>query len=197
MLSFMLRNMDINSLWKLNKEEMLIMKKKLAFALICLLLLSSVTALADYGAIMRKNTNAYANSKLSTPVGTIPKYAAVVVKSVKSGKAKVSFRGYTVYVKSNSLQRPFDDYTYKEVVVEGGNTEDTIRYVKKTCYVYDYPSTKAHKLKKVKKGTILSGFMEKGGWSIVLDRSNTYYGYVKTSNLLGLSGGDNSFYKLD
>jgi len=48
----------------------------------------------------------------------------------------------------------------------------------------------------VKKGRILTGFKEKGGWSIVMDSSEKYYGYIKTSNLEGISGGDGTHYLL-
>ena len=39
--------------------------------------------------------------------------------------------------------------------------------------------------------------MEKECLSIVLDRSIIHYDYIKNTNLLGLSGGDNSLYRLN
>ena len=172
------------------------MKKVLAVILVFLFLFASVGALADYGAILKKNARVYADSGLRTPVGTLPRYLAVKVKSVKSGKAKISVRGSTVYVRSRYLQRPWIDFL-KERRKQGiDHLEDCIRYVRKTCYVYDYPNTKAKKLKRVKKGTELTGFMEKNGWSIVMDPSEKFYGYILTSKLEGVSGGDGTHYRL-
>ena len=65
-----------------------------------------------------------------------------------------------------------------------------MRYVKRSCYVYDYPSTSARKLARVMKGRLLTGFKEKGSWSIVMNSLEKHYGYIKTSNLEGYGGGD-------
>ena len=160
-------------------------------------LFASAGALAEYGAVIRRDANMYLDSGMRTPIGQLPKHTAVVVKAVKSGKAMLFFRNSIVYVYKKDLWRPWEAYVNRVVVREGGNLEDTNRYVTKTCYIYDYPSTGAFKLRKVKKGTMLSGFKEFGGWSIVMDRNNTYYGYVKTSNLEGVSGGDGTHYPLN
>ena len=173
------------------------MKKKLALLLVLLIALSSATALADYGAILKKNARIYTNAKMKTSLGKIPKYISVIVKSVKSGKAKINYRGKTVYIKGKYLSRPWIDFQEKRKKQGIDHLEDCLRYVKKTCYVYDYPSTGAKKLKKVKKGRVLTGFREKGGWSIVMDSSEKYYGYIKTSNLEGISGGDGGHYPLN
>ena len=176
---------------------MIVMKKKLALLLVLLIALSSATALADYGAILKKNARIYTNAKMKTSLGKIPKYISVIVKSVKSGKAKINYRGKTVYIKGKYLSRPWIDFQEKRKKQGIDHLEDCLRYVKKTCYVYDYPSTGAKKLKKVKKGRVLTGFREKGGWSIVMDSSEKYYGYIKTSNLEGISGGDGGHYPLN
>ena len=172
------------------------MKKKIALLLVVLIVLSTVTALADYGAILKKDAKIYTDAKMKNSLGTIPKYIAVVVKSVKSGRAKINFRGYTVFMKSKYLSRPWIDFQKKRLKQGIEHTEDCLRYVKKSCYVYDYPSTGAKKLARVNKGKVLTGFKEKGGWSIVMDRTDTYYGYIKTSNLEGISGGDGTHYPL-
>ena len=57
------------------------MKKKLALLLVLLIALSSATALADYGAILKKNARIYTNAKMKTSLGKIPKYISVIVKS--------------------------------------------------------------------------------------------------------------------
>lgn len=167
-----------------------------ALILVLSFLASGVAALADYGAILNKNGKIYADAKMSKSLGTIPKYISVGVKSVKSGKAKINFRGYTVYVRSKYLSRPWIDFQKKRRKQGIDHLEDCLRYVKRSCYVYDYPSTSAKKLARVKKGRILTGFKEKGGWSIVMDSSETYYGYIKTSNLEGIGGGDGVHYPL-
>lgn len=172
------------------------MKRRIAFLLVVLIALSTATALADYGAILKKNAKIYSDAKMKNSLGTIPKYISVVVKSVKSGRAKINFRGYTVYIKSKYLSRPWITFQRKRKKQGIDHLEDCLRYVKKSCYVYDYPSTGAKKLKRVKKGRILTGFKEKGGWSIVMDSSEKYYGYIKTSNLEGISGGDGTHYPL-
>ena len=172
------------------------MKRKIALLLVLLIAISTITAQADYGAILKKNAKIYTDAKMKNSLGTIPKYIAVVVKSVKSGRAKINFRGYTVYMKSKYLSRPWIDLQKKREKQGINHTEDCLRYVKKSCYVYDYPSTGAKKLKRVKKGRILTGFKEKGGWSIVMDKTEKYYGYIKTSNLEGISGGDGTHYPL-
>lgn len=172
------------------------MKRRIAFLLVVLIALSTATALADYGAILKKNAKIYSDAKMKNSLGTIPKYISVVVKSVKSGRAKINFRGYTVYIKSKYLSRPWITFQRKRKKQGIDHLEDCLRYVKKSCYVYDYPSTGAKKLKRVKKGRILTGFKEKGGWSIVMDSSEKYYGYIKSSNLEGISGGDGTHYPL-
>ena len=172
------------------------MKRRIAFLLVVLIALSTATALADYGAILKKNAKIYSDAKMKNSLGTIPKYISVVVKSVKSGRAKINFRGYTVYIKSKYLSRPWITFQRKRKKQGIDHLDDCLRYVKKSCYVYDYPSTGAKKLKRVKKGRILTGFKEKGGWSIVMDSSEKYYGYIKTSNLEGISGGDGTHYPL-
>ena len=172
------------------------MKRKIAFILVILIVFSTASALADYGAILKKNAKIYTDAKMRNSLGTLPKYLAVIVKSNKSGKAKINFRGYTVYIRSKYLQRPWIDLQKKREKQGIEHTEDCLRYVKKSCYVYDYPSTGAKKLARVNKGKVLTGFKEKGGWSIVMDRTDTYYGYIKTSNLEGISGGDGSHYPL-
>lgn len=172
------------------------MKRRIAFLLVVLIALSTATALADYGAILKKNAKIYSDAKMKNSLGTIPKYISVVVKSVKSERAKINFRGYTVYIKSKYLSRPWITFQRKRKKQGIDHLEDCLRYVKKSCYVYDYPSTGAKKLKRVKKGRILTGFKEKGGWSIVMDSSEKYYGYIKTSNLEGISGGDGTHYPL-
>ena len=172
------------------------MKKKIALMLVVLIALSSVTALAEYGAILKKDARIYADAKMKNALGTIPKYIAVIVKSVKSGRAKINFRGYTVYMESKHLSRPWIDFQKKRKKQGIDHLEDCLRYVKKRCYVYDYPSTSAKKLKRVKRGRVLTGFKEKGGWSIVMDKTEKYYGYIKTSNLEGISGGDGGHYPL-
>ncbi len=177
-------------------RRMIVMKKKIALMLVVLIALSSVTALADYGAILKKDARIYADAKMKNALGTIPKYIAVIVKSVKSGRAKINFRGYTVYMKSKHLSRPWIDFQKKRKKQGIDHLEDCLRYVKKRCYVYDYPSTSAKKLKRVKRGRVLTGFKEKGGWSIVMDKTEKYYGYIKTSNLEGISGGDGGHYPL-
>ena len=172
------------------------MKKMVALILALMIIISTATAFADYGAILKQDASIYSDSGMRTSLGTLPKHIAVIVKSVESGKAKISFRGYIVYIRSKYLQRPWLDFQ-KERKKQGiEHLEDCLRYIKKTCYVYDYPSAKAKKLKKLKKGTILTGFKENGGWSIVMDKSETYYGYIMTSKLEGISGGDGSHYKL-
>ena len=180
-----------------NKDRsMTTMKKKIALLLVVLIVLSTVTALADYGAILKKDAKIYTDAKMKSSLGTIPKYFAVVVKSAKSGRAKINFRGYTVYMKSKYLSRPWITFQKKRRKQGIDHLEDCLRYVKKSCYVYDYPNTGAKKLKRVKKGKVLTGFKEKGGWSIVMDSSETYYGYIKTSNLEGISGGDGTHHPL-
>ena len=172
--------------------------KKRAFSLllICLLICSAFSALADYGAILKSDAKVYRDPKLRSSVGTLQKYQAVVVLSMQSGKAKITARGKTVYIHNRYLGRPWIDFQKKRKKQGIDHLEDCLRYVKKTCYVYDYPGTKAKKLKKVRKGTVLIGFGESGGWSIVMDKTETYYGYIKTSKLEGISGGDGSHYKL-
>ena len=167
-----------------------------ALILVLTFLSSGVAALADYGAILNKNAKIYADAKMNKSLGTIPKYTSVGVKSVKSGKAKINFRGYTVYVRSKYLSRPWITFQKKRKKQGIDHLEDCLRYVKRSCYVYDYPSTSAKKIGRVEKGKILTGFKESGGWSIVLDYSETYYGYIKTSNLIGISGGDETYYEL-
>ena len=179
-----------------NRRSVTTMKKKIALLLAILFALSTVSALADYGAILKKDAKIYADAKMHHSLGTIPKYIAVVVKSVKSGRAKINFRGYTVYMKSKYLSRPWIGFQKKRKKQGIDHLEDCLRYVKRSCYVYDYPSTSAKKLKRVKRGRILTGFKEKGGWSIVMDSSEIYYGYIKTSNLEGISGGDGTHYPL-
>lgn len=170
--------------------------KKTALLLAILFALSTVTALADYGVILKKDTKIYADAKMRYSLGTIPKYISVVVKSVESGRAKINFRGYTVYMKSKYLSRPWIDFQKKRKKQGIDHLEDCLRYVKRSCYVYDYPSTSAKKLGRVKKGKVLTGFKEKGGWSIVMDSSEKYYGYIKTSNLEGIGGGDGTHFPL-
>ncbi len=172
------------------------MKKQVSLLLVVLIALSSATALADYGAVLKKDTRIYADAKMKNALGTIPKYLAVVVKSVRSGRAKVNLRGYTVYMKRQSLSRPWIDFQKKRRKQGIDHLEDCLRYVKKSCYVYDYPGTGAKKLAKVKRGRVLTGFKEKNGWSIVMDQTEKYYGYIKTSNLEGISGGDGTHYPL-
>ena len=172
------------------------MKKMLAFLLAFLFSLSFVGGIADFGAILNKGARIYANASMEIALGTIPKYASVAVKSIKSGKAKISLRGYTVYVRSECLSRPWIDFQERRKKQGIDHLEDCLRYVKKSCYVFDYPSTNAKKLKKVKKGWILTGFKEAGGWSVVMDSTDTFYGYIKTSNLEGISGGDGTHYPL-
>ena len=75
------------------------MKKKIVFLLVVLIALSTVTAMADYGAILKKDAKIYSDARMKNSLGTIPKYISVVVKSVKSGKAKINFRGCTVYMR--------------------------------------------------------------------------------------------------
>ena len=172
------------------------MKRKIAFILLFLIIFSTASALADYGAILKKDARIYSDAKMKNSLGTIPKYISVVVKGVKSGRAKINFRGYTVYMKSKYLSRPWIDFQKKRKKQGIDHLEDCLRYVKKSCYVYDYPSTGAKKLARVKKGRILTGFKEKGGWSIVMDKTEKYYGYIKTSNLEGIGGGDGTHYPL-
>jgi len=172
------------------------MKKKIALLLIVLIVLFSVTALADYGAILNKDARIYADAKMKNALGTIPKYIAVVVKSVKSGSAKIDFRGNAVYMRRKYLSRPWIDFQKKRKKQGIDHLEDCLRYVKRSCYVYDYPSTSAKKLKRVRRGRVLTGFKEKGGWSIVMDKTEKYYGYIKTSNLEGIGGGDGQHYPL-
>jgi len=62
------------------------MKRRIAFLLVVLIALSTATALADYGAILKKNAKIYSDEKMKNSLGTIPKYISVVVKSVKSGR---------------------------------------------------------------------------------------------------------------
>ena len=62
------------------------MKRRIAFLLVVLIALSTATALADYGAILKKNAKIYSDAKMKNSLGTIPKYISVVVKSVKSGR---------------------------------------------------------------------------------------------------------------
>ena len=159
--------------------------------------ISSVSALAEYGAVLMENAVAYTEADLSGTEVVMPGFTAVVVKSEKSGKTEILFGGDTLYIDSESLGKPWEDFQEKRSKEGIEHTEDCIRYVKETCTVYDFPSTEAHSLKQVKEGTELTGFMEKDGWSIVMDESETYYGYIQTSFLEGVSGGDGSHYELE
>ena len=47
-------------------RRMIVMKKKIALLLVVLIALSSVTALADYGAILKKDARIYADAKMKT-----------------------------------------------------------------------------------------------------------------------------------
>ena len=172
------------------------MKKLISVALVVLFALSSASALADYGAVLKKDAAIYMDAKMKVSLGRIPRYTSVVVKSSNSGKAKIVVRGYTAFIRSKYLSRPWIDFQRKRAKQGIEHLEDCLRYVKKACYVYDYPGKGAKKLKKIKKGRVLTGFMEKGGWSIVMDSSEKYYGYIKTSNLEGISGGDGTHYRL-
>ena len=172
------------------------MRKTVALALILLMLLSSVSALADYGAIMKEKTTGYADKSMRTQVCTIPQYASVTVKSDNSSAAKVVFRGQTIYVRRENLLRAWAACLKARKKLGIDHTEDCNRIVMKSCWVYDCPSTSGRKIKKLRKGLVLTGFMEKNGWSILMDYSDTYYGYAKTSNLMGLSGGDGTLFKL-
>lgn len=172
------------------------MKKTIVLAMALLLLLSCMSALADYGAIMKEKTTGYADKSLRTQLCTIPQYASVVVKSDKSSAAKVVFRGQNVYVKRENLLRAWDACQKARKKQGIDHVEDCNRIIMKSCWVYDCPSTNGKKIKKLRKGLVLTGFMEKNGWSILMDYSDTYYGYVKTSNLMGLSGGDGTLFKL-
>lgn len=171
--------------------------KKFAILLAILFCIATASALAEYGAIIREDATAYTESDLSGTEIALPRFTAVVVKSEESGRAEILFGGDTLYIDSGSLSQPWVDFQEKRSKQGIEHTEDCIRYVKETCTVYDYPSAEAHSLKQVKEGTVLTGFMEQGGWSIVMDESETYYGYIETSCLEGISGGDGSHYELE
>ena len=172
------------------------MKKFLLILLILSLALSATAAFADYGAVLNRNARICTGADLKTKAGKLPKYTAVTVKSVKSGISEISWNGLTGWTRSKYLESPWE--TLVKALKEHGEetTERTPRYVRKTCYMYDYPSTKANRLEKVKKGTVLIGCGERNGWSIVTDDKESFYGYIKTSNLDGLSGGDGSRFHL-
>ena len=76
------------------------------------------------------------------------------------------------------------------------HTEDTLRYVKQDCYIYDYPSKRAN-ASKVKQGAILCSCGERKGWSMLIDSNEVFYGYIPTAYLEGVSGGDGSHYALN
>ena len=160
------------------------------------LALASVGALAEYGAVMKQNAAVYDSADMRAAIGTLPKYTAVVVKSVRSGKAQLSVNGKTVWVRSESLAKPWKTLLAKRLKASIEHTEDMIRLVKRDCCIYTYPSVKAPRVR-VKKGTILTGSIEKKGWSMVLDNNEVYYGYIKTSNIEGVSGGDGTRFALD
>ena len=172
------------------------MKRVFALVLALSLMFASIGALAEYGAVLKQSAAAYSSSTMRSAAGTLPKYTAVVVKSVRSGKAQLSVNGRTVWVCSRVLSTPWKTLLARRRKAGIGHTEDLIRIVKRDTYMYSYPSTKAPRIR-VKKGTILTGSIEKKGWSMVLDRKAVYYGYIKTAYLEGVSGADGTHFALN
>lgn len=172
------------------------MKRIIALLLALSLMLAGAGALADYGAVLKQSAAVYASQAMRGAVGRLPKYTAVAVKSVRSGKAKVSVGGKTVWVRSKCLATPWKTLLARRVKAGIEHTEDLIRRVKRDAYIYAWPSAKAPRVR-VKKGTILTGSIEKKGWSMVLDGDEVYYGYIRTANIEGVSGGDGTVFALD
>lgn len=148
------------------------MKKKwISMLLICLIAFSSVSALADWGAIVKKNAKVYRDAGLKRCTGALPKYTSVAVLATQGNKAMIKSRGTTLYIRKSALRWPWSD------------AEIWHSSVKKNCYVYDYPSRNARKLAKVKKGATVIEVCSYGGWTMVKNPNNAYYGYIRSSNL--------------
>ena len=171
------------------------MKKWLVCALALMLALSGLQALADRGAVLKRDSAVYGDAAMTRPLAVWPEYAAVVVKDVRDGRAELSWGGRSVWTSGKNLAWPWQTVLKKLADSSIETTEDTGRYVKRNCRVYNYPDTRAAS-RRIRKGTILCGCGEKDGWSLVMDLENVYYGYVRTSNLDGLSFGDGSRFAL-
>lgn len=169
------------------------MKKKITLLIAVLLLLSCVTALADYGAVLKRDTIYYSDSSLSNSIWSLPKYTAVAVKSVNLGKAEITLDGKSFWISSTYFAYPWKDILKKYYGNGTESYDDTGVYVKRTCYIYDNPDISlVNQKSKVKKGTKFHACGEKNGWVMVIDLDQRFYGYIKSSNLGTYGFGDNS-----
>ena len=170
------------------------MKKFFTITIVLVLLLSSVTALADYGAILKRDTFYYRDSALKNSVSPLFKYTAVAIRNVDHGKAEITLDGESFWISSKHLVYPWKDILKKYYGNGTESYDDTGLYAKRTCYIYDYPDDLGleNQKSKVKKSTKFHACGEKNGWVMVIDLDERFYGYIKSSNLGSYGFGDNS-----
>jgi len=159
---------------------MSIRSRIIALLLAALLAAAAIPALADYGAVAAKSTRLYAFSNRTGAVGTLPKYTAVVVRSKRSGTACIRYGGKTYYVAAKALTDPWKTTVSKLHAKGIDDLWDLNRYTRKSCYVYDYPSTHANR-RKIKKNVDMDACWVKNGWTLVV--RNGYFGYIKSKYL--------------
>lgn len=115
------------------------MKKFFTITIVLVLLLSSVTALADYGAILKRDTFYYRDSSLKNSVSPLFKYTAVAIRNVDHGKAEITLDGESFWISSKHLVYPWKDILKKYYGNGTDSYDDTGVYAKRACYIYDYP----------------------------------------------------------
>jgi len=147
-------------------------KRIIAFALVLIVLLSSV-ALAEYSRIANAKMPVYSDSALKHKIGTVPKWTSVLVKSTSSGVAKISVAGKKGYAKTSFLANAYDISPFE--------LYGTL-FVTKKCKVYIYPST-GSKGKALKKGLEVETITGNTKWTLVRSLNHKYMGYVLTRNL--------------
>ena len=160
------------------------MKKALsriaALILVVMVLLSSVSALADYAAVVRKAMPVYSDARLTHRIGTVPKWMIAIVKGGYNGTGltyKLNVNGKICYADSKYLAS--DQDILDVFLPKGYNDYPTIKTVR-TCKVYAYPST-GSKSVTVKAGRQLNKIAENKNW--ILCGSGVYLGYIQKKDV--------------
>jgi len=150
------------------------MKKKIAalFALTLIAALCCTTALAYSGDIVRKDAMAFADSKMTQYVGTIPAGTAVIVRSYDH-YADIYVNGKICYVDTDVLLK--DDLS-----------SDYLATLGKGSRVYQFPETDSTSTKIKTSGTVKVCAVS-GDWVLIQTTgAKGLYGYVKIDSLTNI-----------
>ena len=145
-----------------------------ALILVIFTLLSEFAAFADYCRVVDAYMPVYSDSHLTYRIGTVKRWTIAVVKSTRSGVAKLNINGKKCFAEVSYLATAHDVSPYEFYGTYRTN---------KRCKIYCYPSTSAKSIT-VKKGLLIETIEESGNWILCRSTNGKWMGYIQRKNVI-------------